>query len=55
VTKNVSHIHSLSEQNLQRSTQVAEHGEKLERLAEIQFELTDSFILQPEERNKDVI
>ncbi|WP_267837579.1 methyl-accepting chemotaxis protein [Vibrio cholerae] len=55
VTKNVSHIHSLSEHNLHRSTQVAEHGEKLERLAEIQFELTDSFILQPEERNKEVI
>ncbi len=55
VTKNVSHIHTLSEQNLQRSTQVAEHGENLERLAEIQFDLTESFILQPDEINKEAV
>lgn len=46
VTKNIHHIHSLAAQNLQRASQVAQHGEKLEQLAEIQFELTDSFILQ---------
>ncbi|WP_278182538.1 methyl-accepting chemotaxis protein [Vibrio misgurnus] len=46
VSKNINHIHMLSEQNLQRASQVALHGEKLEQLAEIQFELTDSFILQ---------
>ncbi|WP_423840662.1 methyl-accepting chemotaxis protein [Vibrio mytili] len=49
VVENITQIHTLSEQNSQRSTQVAEHGEKLERLAEIQFELTESFILQQEE------
>ncbi|HFI9802790.1 TPA: methyl-accepting chemotaxis protein [Vibrio parahaemolyticus] len=54
VVQNVSQIHLLSEQNLQRSTQLAEHGEKLERLAEIQFELTESFILPQEEKGKDI-
>ncbi|MEF1174681.1 methyl-accepting chemotaxis protein, partial [Vibrio sinaloensis] len=52
VVENITQIHTLSEQNSQRSTQVAEHGEKLERLAEIQFELTESFILQQEETDK---
>ncbi|WP_182031990.1 methyl-accepting chemotaxis protein [Vibrio sp. B1FLJ16] len=48
VMENVSQIHTLSEQNSQRSAQVAEHGENLERLAEIQFELTESFLLRQE-------
>ncbi len=52
VVQNVSHIHTLSEQNLQRSTQVAESSEMLERLAEIQFELTESFTLRKEDEEK---
>ena len=32
--------------------QVAEHGEKVERLAEIQFELTDSLFYNRKNKNK---
>ncbi|WP_334552690.1 methyl-accepting chemotaxis protein [Vibrio scophthalmi] len=46
VTKNVSHIHSLAEQNLDRSHQLATQGKELEQLAQVQFELTASFILR---------
>ncbi|MGY3572661.1 methyl-accepting chemotaxis protein [Vibrio paucivorans] len=45
VTKNVSLIHALAEQNRARAERLAEQGAQLERMAEKQSELTQAFKL----------
>lgn len=46
VTSNVSQIHHLAEENLERSKKLALQGEQLERMAERQAQLTNEFELR---------
>ncbi|MGF1745127.1 methyl-accepting chemotaxis protein [Vibrio minamisatsumaniensis] len=53
VTQNISQIHTLAEDNSQRSQVLLSHGQLLESMSQQQFSLTQEFKLAESSNNKD--